>query len=112
MPIYEYQCKAKGHRFEVIQKFSDPPVTKCKKCGAEVEKLISASAFVLKGSGFYVNDYAKKDSGGGKKNAPAKEDKSTSPESTAAPKPDSGESKSSESADKKTSSCATSTCSA
>ena len=66
MPIYEYRCKKNGHHFEVIQKISDPPLKTCIHCKSKVEKLISASAFVLKGAGFYVNDYAKKGSGGDK----------------------------------------------
>ena len=65
MPLYEYECD-NGHRFEVIQKFSDPPVEVCSKCGAPAHKLISSPAFQFKGSGWYVTDYARKDSGGGK----------------------------------------------
>lgn len=60
MPIYEYQCTKNKHRFEVIRKFSDPPLEKCRHCDSKVVKLISQSAFVLKGSGFYKNDYAQK----------------------------------------------------
>ena len=65
MPLYEYQCTACGHRFEIIQKFSDAPVESCPKCGASVIKLQSAPAFQFKGSGWYVTDYAKKDQGSG-----------------------------------------------
>jgi putative FmdB family regulatory protein len=65
MPLYEYQCKKCQHRFEKIQKFSDPPVRKCPKCGGAVEKLISQSAVQFKGSGWYVTDYARKGSSGG-----------------------------------------------
>jgi len=60
MPLYEYQCKKCGHRFEKIQKFSDPPVKKCPECGGAVEQVISAPAVQFKGSGWYVTDYAKK----------------------------------------------------
>jgi putative FmdB family regulatory protein len=60
MPLYEYQCDACGHRFELIQKFSDPPVEKCPKCGGAVRKLVSSPAFQFKGSGWYVTDYARK----------------------------------------------------
>ena len=65
MPLYEYQCDACGHRFEVIQKFSDAPVTRCPKCAGTVQKLISSPAFHLKGSGWYATDYGKgsKDAG-------------------------------------------------
>ena len=67
MPLYEYQCKKCGHRFERIQKFSDPPVKKCPECGGKVEQLLSAPAVQFKGSGWYVTDYAKKPAGGAAK---------------------------------------------
>jgi len=60
MPLYEYQCKKCGHRFEKIQKFSDKPVKKCPECGGTVEQTISAPAVQFKGSGWYVTDYARK----------------------------------------------------
>jgi putative FmdB family regulatory protein len=61
MPLYEYQCDACGARFELIRKFSDPPVDACAACGAgPVRKLVSSPAFQFKGSGWYVTDYAKK----------------------------------------------------
>jgi putative FmdB family regulatory protein len=60
MPLYEYQCKKCGHRFEKIQKFSDKMVKKCPDCGGVVEQMISAPAVQFKGSGWYVTDYAKK----------------------------------------------------
>lgn len=60
MPLYEYQCKKCGHRFEKIQKFSDKPIKKCPECGGAVEQLISPPAVQFKGSGWYVTDYAKK----------------------------------------------------
>ena len=67
MPLYEYECPKDG-TFEQIQKFSDPPLKKCPKCGSPVEKLLSAPAIQFKGTGWYVTDYAKKgDSGSGKK---------------------------------------------
>jgi putative FmdB family regulatory protein len=59
MPLYEYQCEACGHRFEVIQKFSDAPVEVCPKCGGAVAKLLSSPAIQFKGSGWYVTDYAR-----------------------------------------------------
>jgi putative FmdB family regulatory protein len=62
MPIYEYQCKKCHHRFERIQKFSDPHVKKCPDCGGPVEQVVSAPAVQFKGSGWYVTDYAKKSS--------------------------------------------------
>lgn len=64
MPLYEYQCTACAHRFERIVKYSDP-VPSCPKCGKDaVEQLISAPAVQFKGSGWYVTDYAKKNSAG------------------------------------------------
>lgn len=62
MPLYEYQCKKCRHRFERIQKFSDPVVKKCPECGGPVEQMISAPAVQFKGSGWYVTDYARKSS--------------------------------------------------
>ena len=59
MPIYEYRCLACGHQFERMQKFSDPPVQTCDVCAGAVQKLISRSAFHLKGSGWYVTDYGR-----------------------------------------------------
>ncbi len=66
MPLYEFQCKVCGHRFEKIQKFSDPLPTECPACGEdEVEQMLSAPAVQFKGSGWYVTDYAKKGSSQG-----------------------------------------------
>ena len=64
MPLYEYQCEKCAHRFEVIQKFSDAPIEVCPKCGGPVMKLLSSPAIQFKGSGWYITDYARKDSGG------------------------------------------------
>src|SRR6202795_2706857 len=61
MPLYEYQCDACGRQFELIRKFSDPPLDKCPHCGGTVRKLFSSPAIQFKGSGFYITDYAKKD---------------------------------------------------
>jgi putative FmdB family regulatory protein len=58
MPIYEYECSKCGRIDEVIQKFSDKPITKCKHCSGKLHKLISHSSFHLKGTGWYVTDYA------------------------------------------------------
>jgi len=60
MPLYEYHCSKCGKDFEVLQKFSDPPLTVHEDCGGTVEKLLSAPAFQFKGSGWYITDYAKK----------------------------------------------------
>jgi len=60
MPLYEYQCESCAHRFERIQKFSDPPVESCPQCAGRVRKLLSSPAIQFKGSGWYITDYAKK----------------------------------------------------
>ncbi|MGH9660020.1 MAG: FmdB family zinc ribbon protein [Bryobacteraceae bacterium] len=59
MPIYEYKCASCGEVFELIQKFTDEPLRNHETCGGAVERLISASALQFKGSGWYVNDYAR-----------------------------------------------------
>jgi putative FmdB family regulatory protein len=82
MPLYEYECDACGHRFEKIQKFSDPLEDTCPKCGGPVHKLMSSPAIQFKGSGFYITDYPKGEKGsapksdGGKKAAAEKADAS------------------------------------
>jgi putative FmdB family regulatory protein len=62
MPIYEYQCQKCGRTTEVMQKFSDDPLTNCPSCAGRLHRLISNCSFQLKGSGWYVTDYARKDS--------------------------------------------------
>ncbi|MBI5183387.1 MAG: zinc ribbon domain-containing protein [Nitrospinae bacterium] len=57
MPIYEYICDDCGSEFEVMQKISDTPLRECKRCKGKVRRVISNSAFVLKGGGWYVTDY-------------------------------------------------------
>lgn len=91
MPLYEYECDSCGHRFEVIQKFSDPPVESCPTCGSRVRKLVASPAFQFKGSGWYITDYGKKDSGGEKKGggagSDAKSEAATSTTTDSASKP-------------------------
>lgn len=67
MPLYEYRCRKCGAEYEKIRKFSDPVLTRCEKCGGELEQLLSSPAIRFKGSGFYITDYAKKSSDGGEK---------------------------------------------
>jgi len=78
MPLYEYQCDACGREFELIRKFSDPPLEKCPHCGGTVRKLFSSPAIQFKGSGFYITDYAKKEQtappSGDSKSEPASKD--------------------------------------
>lgn len=80
MPLYEYRCNACGQRFEVIQKFSDPPAETCTKCGkGPVERLLSSPAIQFKGSGWYITDYARKssDASAGSKPSSSSDDKKT-----------------------------------
>jgi len=102
MPVYEYQCSKCGKTFELRRKFSDPPVTVHEECGGTVEQLLSAPAFQLKGTGWYVTDYAKD---GKKKDAKKDGDSKESGGSKADSKPESkgdsgsgGDSKSGDSA--------------
>ena len=58
MPFYEYQCKNCGHELEAMQKVSDTPLKKCPHCGkAQLQRLMSAPVFRLKGSGWYETDF-------------------------------------------------------
>ena len=104
MPIYEYGCQKCGAHTEAFQKVSDKPLTKCRSCGGKLEKQWSQTSFQLKGSGWYVTDYAGKKtpatdgkkeeakkesteatSGGDKQTSSEK--KSTTTEKTSTPKP-------------------------
>ena len=88
MPLYEYLCDACGKRFDVIQKFSDPPPDVCKLCGkGPLHRQMSSPAIQFKGSGFYITDYAKKSSSeagsASGKSAEAKGDSAAKSESSA-----------------------------
>ena len=72
MPLYEYQCTECGKIEEAIQKFSDAPLTACKHCSGKLNKLISQSSFHLKGTGWYVTDYAKKSASSSSKDTTGK----------------------------------------
>ncbi len=82
MPIYEYECEACGKVVEKWQKISEAPLTTCEECGGRLHKLISMSSFHLKGSGWYVTDYARKSSSSNasssSSSSTAKENKSSS----------------------------------
>ena len=84
MPIYEYQCQKCGEIEETLQKFSDKPLTKCKFCCGKLQKLVSHSSFHLKGSGWYVTDYANrsKDTGSAKEKKSEKSAQSKNKEAT------------------------------
>lgn len=84
MPLYEYHCESCGHRFEVIQKFSDDPVSVCPNCGkGPVVKLLSSPAIQFKGSGWYITDYARKDSGKSSSSSSSTSGSSSTTESSA-----------------------------
>jgi putative FmdB family regulatory protein len=87
MPVYEYECGACGLTTEAMQKFSDAPLSVCPECGGPLKKLISNTSFVLKGTGWYVTDYGRKESASKKDSAgkDAKPGEGAKPES----KPDS-----------------------
>ncbi|OFV94519.1 MAG: hypothetical protein A3G76_12250 [Acidobacteria bacterium RIFCSPLOWO2_12_FULL_65_11] len=84
MPLYEYHCDACGRRFELIRKFSDPPLDACPSCGGVVRKLFSSPAFQFKGSGFYITDYPKKDQPGTDKTDKAEPSKTDTSKTEAA----------------------------
>ena len=56
MPTYQYACSPCGHEFELVQSFSDEPITVCPKCGGEVRKVYANVGVVFKGTGFYKTD--------------------------------------------------------
>jgi putative FmdB family regulatory protein len=85
VPIYEYQCRSCGRIIEALQKFSDPPLSDCPHCRGGLHKLISHTTFHLKGTGWYVTDYA-----GKKPGASAHKESSTKDETTTSKSEDSG----------------------
>ena len=87
MPLYEYECDACHHRFEVIQKFSDAPLTECPKCGGHLQKLLSSPAIQFKGSGWYITDYARAGKSDDSKSSPAKGDSKSESKSDSASDP-------------------------
>lgn len=91
MPIYEYVCGKCAHHLEVMQKMSDKPLSKCPECRGKLEKIFSQTSFQLKGSGWYVSDYARskpaiesKDSKDSKDSKGSKDTKDGKPETKAA----------------------------
>lgn len=98
MPVYEYECQQCKQVTEAMQKFSDLPLTQCPSCSGQLRKMISQSAFHLKGSGWYVTDYARKGDSAtsGKKDKPGEtsnpssEKSSDSATNAPAPAPASG----------------------
>jgi putative FmdB family regulatory protein len=89
MPIYEYRC-TNGHRFEVLQKIADEPLTECEECGAPATRVLHPVAIHFKGSGFYSTDYGrgsrKRDDSGGKDGDSSSSSEGGSGESSSEPK--------------------------
>jgi putative FmdB family regulatory protein len=79
MPIYEYKCLKCSNAFEAMQKFSDAPLVTCPKCEGPIKKQVSTTSFHLKGTGWYLTDYAKKDLSAA---SDSKESKETPPSET------------------------------
>ena len=97
MPIYEYECTTCGRIEEALQKFSDKPLKKCRHCSGKLHKLVSQSSFQLKGTGWYVTDYADRS----KKPSPDSEKKHSDPSSKPEKKAASGKTDKTKSAPKK-----------
>jgi putative FmdB family regulatory protein len=104
MPLYEYQCEKCKTVFEIIQKFSDEPLSVHENCGGALERLVSAPALQFKGSGWYITDYAKS----GSSDKPAKKGGEGSKGDSSPSSSSSSESSSSSSSDSKSSSSSTS----
>jgi putative FmdB family regulatory protein len=100
VPLYEYQCKKCKHKFEKIQKFSDPPVKKCPECGSPVEKVMHAPNVQFKGTGWYVTDYGGKDKSE-KSKAEGSSEKSSSEKKDSTVQEDGAKSKDKDSGSKK-----------
>ena len=84
MPLYEYRCSQCGSVFELIQKVEEPPLKKCLKCGGDVHKIISPPALQFKGSGWYITDYAQKNSSAEQKKDISKTEPSSTTKDTKA----------------------------
>lgn len=93
MPIYEYSCQKCRARVEVMQKITDKPLKRCKSCGGKLEKEWSTTSFQLKGTGWYVTDYAAKKPGAGEKEAAPKGESAKKTEGAAETKAASTETK-------------------
>jgi len=103
MPLYEYECESCGDRIEVLQRVGAPPIGVCETCGGEMRRLLSAPAFQFKGTGWYVTDYAKKNSSGAGESSDSKESSNSKPKEAGDTKSGTKEKASSESSKKKTS---------
>ena len=104
MPLYEFECDVCAHRFEVIQKFTDPHPSACPKCGGTVTKLLSSPAIQFKGSGFYLTDYGRSGSKSDSANVKSGKNESGSSSSGDSKSGDSGSSTKSDTGSSSTSS--------
>lgn len=102
MPLYEYECDACAHRFEVIQKYSDPHIEVCPKCRGAVKKLLSSPAIQFKGTGWYITDYARAGKSDSQKDSGSSSSEKSGDSGPTAAKPDTkAESKSESKSDSK-----------
>lgn len=86
MPIYEYECIKCKFKIEKLQKITDPPLQTCERCHGKLRRLISTSSFILKGSGWYITDYGRKNNEkNGRKNISSPPSSNTSPDKSSLP---------------------------
>ncbi len=78
MPTYEYACRGCGRSLEVVQSFSDDPLTTCDACGGELRKVFSAAGLIFKGSGWHIKDYAGSGGPGGSSSSSSSSSESSS----------------------------------
>ena len=81
MPIYEYVCEKCGSHTEALQKVSDPPLKRCRKCRGKLEKIVSRTSFQLKGGGWYQTDYSRKTPSAGSEKSEKSGENKKKPES-------------------------------
>lgn len=85
MPTYEYLCRACGDRREVVQSFTDDPLTVCEACGGELRKVFSAAGLIFKGSGWHIKDYSSGSSGSASSGSASSSGSSSSGASSSGP---------------------------
>ena len=102
MPLYEYECQSCGERVEVLQRVGAPAIGVCDACGGEMKRLLSAPAFQFKGTGWYVTDYAKKNSSPAGESQGTNEGSNSKPEASGDGKSETKSKATKESSDKKT----------
>ena len=93
MPLYEYECHDCRRRVEVIQRFSDHPLSVCDACGGRLDRLLSAPAIQFKGSGWYITDYSRKNGSSASHKGEAAESKTSTETSSGSEKGTTSEAK-------------------